>query len=457
MNGINDNSDVELLDSIATVIYDRIYIYLAGQSHPPLVLALGFQNCTKPRPVFFRFSEQLNRTARAVMDIWRKRNDNCPHLNCEWDPMLLSSKFPQDMSPTDVHQLELATNPVGPWTVFKDPILIPSWLQPKHTLGVCVGPVYLYGDWIQMVQFLEIWRAMGATQFWIYTSSLTEMVDRWLKAYEEEGLVQRVPWPLLPRSPKTDQNPSVYVMGQFACLNDCARRTAHRAKFVALVDFDEFIIPRDSQNQSPTLVEFLDEQAKIHPNVGNFIFRQAGRALYPRSYSIPKMVETDNFKFDYLTKVMVENEENMGHNKSVFRPEQVWYATTHRVKSFLNKQYEIVSVEPSDGHLVHLKRGEKARIGHSTEPIKEFPRLLQNMNWNFAEIAEKHFGPSSNLSSQTEVLQQAHACGLKEHGKGMDVCKAPHHLCAGLLEDSSLRWIVYTGSEAGINKFTPIH
>lgn len=60
--------------------------------------------------------------------------------------------------------------------------------------------------------------------------------------------VDMLPWDLKMRSQK-----DIRTEGLFAALNDCLYRNMYRYQYVALIDLDEFIIPRHND----TLLEMI--------------------------------------------------------------------------------------------------------------------------------------------------------------------------------------------------------
>ena len=134
--------------------------------------------------------------------------------------------------------------------------------NPKILLAICVAPLFMAADWLQLVKFVEVWRAHGAEKIIIYYQSVSASVMKFLRAYEAENLVIIVPWSLLPIDEKTkfDPNTDLFRIGQLLAENDCMYRTAELAKFVAKVDLDEFIIPHSG------IVLWLYRTVDILPN-----------------------------------------------------------------------------------------------------------------------------------------------------------------------------------------------
>ena len=71
-----------------------------------------------------------------------------------------------------------------------------------------------------------------------------------LRSYEEKGIVSMLSWQLDMISQK-----EIRTEGLFAALNDCLYRGLGSYTYLALIDLDEFIIPRSKL----TLIELLQK------------------------------------------------------------------------------------------------------------------------------------------------------------------------------------------------------
>ena len=69
-----------------------------------------------------------------------------------------------------------------------------------------------------------------------------------LRNYVAQGRVTVLPWKLDMVSQK-----EIRTEGLFAALNDCLYRTMYQYSHIALIDLDEFIVPRHNE----TLQEFI--------------------------------------------------------------------------------------------------------------------------------------------------------------------------------------------------------
>lgn len=100
-----------------------------------------------------------------------------------------------------------------------------------------------------MVEFIELYRLLGATHVTLYNDTVGTEADCALKYYENKGLVTILPWHRLDMISQRE----IRTEGLFAALNDCLYRSMYKYEYVALVDLDEFIIPRHND----TIVDLI--------------------------------------------------------------------------------------------------------------------------------------------------------------------------------------------------------
>jgi len=111
-------------------------------------------------------------------------------------------------------------------------------------LTVCVKPLHFrYDRALWLIEFIEMYKLLGANHFVFYNKSVGDSVSRVLRHYADEKLVSLLPWNLPLRSQR-----HIRTEGLFAALNDCSYRSMHRFQYAALVDLDEFLIPRKHYN-----------------------------------------------------------------------------------------------------------------------------------------------------------------------------------------------------------------
>ncbi|XP_016117252.1 uncharacterized protein [Sinocyclocheilus grahami] len=144
----------------------------------------------------------------------------------------------------------------------------------KFNFTVCISN--LFGDYNNVLQFaqsMEMYKLLGVQHVVIYKTSCGPDLEKLLKHYETEGMLEIVPWPI-------DQflNPSsgwnikihkgdIHYYGQLVTLNECIYRHMYQSKYVLLNDIDEIIMPYKHSNL-PSLMEDLQS---AQPNIGVFL------------------------------------------------------------------------------------------------------------------------------------------------------------------------------------------
>ncbi|XP_078038157.1 uncharacterized protein LOC144470636 [Augochlora pura] len=122
--------------------------------------------------------------------------------------------------------------------------------EDKELLAVCVKPLhYDYNRVLQLVEFIELHGLLGATHVTLYNDTVGAEAGCALKYYEAKGLVTVLPWHHLDMISQRE----IRTEGLFAALNDCLYRSMYKYEYVALVDLDEFIIPRHND----TIVDLI--------------------------------------------------------------------------------------------------------------------------------------------------------------------------------------------------------
>ena len=144
-------------------------------------------------------------------------------------------------------------------------------------VGVCVKPMHFhYNKTLELIEFIELNQIFGVTKFTLYKDTVSEQVSCVLKHYEEQGIVEVLPWDL-----KIESQTEIRTEGLFAALNDCLYRNMNSFKYLMLIDFDEFIVPH--QNDTiPEMLAHIDRQKvqvggrKINPNMtSSYSFQNA--------------------------------------------------------------------------------------------------------------------------------------------------------------------------------------
>ncbi|XP_039290740.1 uncharacterized protein LOC111043913 [Nilaparvata lugens] len=138
------------------------------------------------------------------------------------------------------------------------------------TMAICVKPLHHYYDnTMVLLQFLEYYQLLGVSHVLLYNDTSSAATSCLLKDYERRGVVSVLPWQRLDVGSQTE----IRTGGMLAALNDCLHRTTHRFTHVAMLDFDELIVPRHHHTLQD-LLRWIDpspEKSKI----GSYVIQNA--------------------------------------------------------------------------------------------------------------------------------------------------------------------------------------
>lgn len=98
------------------------------------------------------------------------------------------------------------------------------------------------------MEFVELNSLLGIGHFTFYKNTIGPNVECVLDNYQKDHLVSVLPWQLDMVSKQ-----EIRTEGMFAALNDCLYRNMYKSKYVAFLDVDEIIVPR----QNDTLLQLI--------------------------------------------------------------------------------------------------------------------------------------------------------------------------------------------------------
>jgi len=195
---------------------------------------------------------------------------------------------------------------------------------PKYYLAVCAiakneGP-YLK-EWI------EWHRSQGVEKFYIYDNESTDCTKEVLAPYIESGLVEYCYWPGQKQ--------------QLATYDDCFEKHRLEARWIAVIDLDEYIVPIKDRN----ICEFLRRMEEFAVVEINWLVYGSGGA---------KKHEPGGVMERFRRHSLPEHKLNT-HVKSITDPRRVCTMTgCHEAAR--------ISGKAADSHGVPLKKGFRDRI-----------------------------------------------------------------------------------------------
>ncbi|XP_067005101.1 uncharacterized protein [Anabrus simplex] len=217
-------------------------------------------------------------------------------------------------------------------------------------LAICVKPLHFnYNQALQMLEFLELNAILGVHHFTLYNHTIGPAVGCILQDYVARGVVTLLPWKLNMVSQK-----EIRTEGLFAALNDCLYRSMYRYSHTALVDLDEFIIPRHNDTL-PQLIKWMGTRMNTR-NTGSYSFQNA--FFYLQWGDDPTIAKADRLEGGLVTLRKTRRRTKLHPHKQrskyLCRPEFVVEAGNHFVWEFV-PGHGTLNVPPDAAILHHYR------------------------------------------------------------------------------------------------------
>lgn len=112
----------------------------------------------------------------------------------------------------------------------------------ENSSAVCVRPLFgPYNDLVGMAQFISYYTSvLKINYFYFYDLAVSDVVREFLVKVSALGVkIEMLHWNV----PTTDWE-KLWDLGSLTAINDCVYRSAKKHAYVAVVDLDEFIVPK---------------------------------------------------------------------------------------------------------------------------------------------------------------------------------------------------------------------
>ncbi|XP_031810065.1 uncharacterized protein LOC116421732 [Sarcophilus harrisii] len=166
-----------------------------------------------------------------------------------------------------------------------------TW-NPSSEFTVCISPLFgNYNNVLQFIQSIEMYKILGVQEIMIYKTNCSQLLEKVLAYYINEGTVQTISWPITsflnvsPASHFSKMKGDIGYYGQLTALNDCLYRNMLKSKFVLLNDIDEILLPKDFLNWTTMLRKIKASS----PHAGIFLFE---------NFVFPTSIFTSNSKYN---------------------------------------------------------------------------------------------------------------------------------------------------------------
>ncbi|XP_063040978.1 uncharacterized protein LOC134435866 [Engraulis encrasicolus] len=144
----------------------------------------------------------------------------------------------------------------------------------KYNFTVCISSLFgEYNNALQFVQTMEVYKLIGIQRVVIYNTSSGPHLEKLLKYYSKEGMLEVVPWPIDKfLKPSHGWQPKIspgdlHYYGQLTTLNECIYRYMYQSQYLLLNDMDEIIMPY----KHASLGDLMDTLQRQHHDAGVFI------------------------------------------------------------------------------------------------------------------------------------------------------------------------------------------
>ncbi|KAG8191806.1 hypothetical protein JTE90_022799 [Oedothorax gibbosus] len=240
-------------------------------SNENYVRVMAIMVTRNPPPVFCRIQMSDGKTidARANRKVMNE------HWKLRYSSVFINCEVPKNTDPPLKVLVSLNRN-------FTYSAMVPvhrnkeNIVSPRGEIAVCVKPFHFsYDRATWLLEFIELHRVLGAEHFFFYNHTIGPNVDALLRNYMSQKVVTVLPWNLPVLSQKEIRTEAI-----FTSLNECVFRTMYLYKYVVLLDFDEYIIPREHDNYLDMIHQLEEDHKNIRGQAGSFVFKNVFFYLY---------------------------------------------------------------------------------------------------------------------------------------------------------------------------------
>lgn len=242
------------------------------------------------------------------------------------------------------------------------------WAAPTYYLSICA---IFQNEATYLKEWIEYHRIVGVEHFYLYNNHSRDHYLEVLRPYMDSGVVTLIDWPV-PSTPI-----AAYRAGQCAAYADCFKKVEGESFWVAVVDIDEFIVPKDR----PNLPAFLKEYEQYAAVVIQWqVFGTSGYYDLP-----PGKLLTEALTF----KLPVMHDRNM-FVKSIVRPGIVLEMTEHYPTN-IRPGHICVSIDKCRYHGNWHRCHDRIQVNHYwfrtwnwfiTEKHERYGRWFPENHWN---------------------------------------------------------------------------
>ncbi|MPC08669.1 hypothetical protein E2C01_001262 [Portunus trituberculatus] len=279
----------------------------------------------------------------------------------------------------------------------------------NHT-AVCVRPLFgPYTDLAAITIFISYYSTvLNISHFYFYEFAISEKVKEFLMILMGDGEVNIY---LLPWNIPFNEWETLWDLGSLTSINDCVYRTSYQHNYVAIVDLDEFIVPRAPISNLGQLYTSVIKHK--HGKEGDSVLIL--NAFFCSEFQTKNQTNENN-DFKVFTDIFRETRlwPPKSRSKVIVVPEAVVAVGHHMVHHFLKPTSKNQASPKLFAVLHHYRNCDGLRMGiHATgskvlnqKPIRD-SAILKYKNHVFASRTMRHYHLFiKNTNEENEVLLQ---------------------------------------------------
>ncbi len=120
------------------------------------------------------------------------------------------------------------------------------------------------------MEWMEFHQIVGVTEFNVYNGDLQPNLHDVFDYYTTKGILHIRPMP----PPVDEKTVAAVKLSSPASLNDCMLTNMYRYRFIVVIDFDEFLVPRNHSGLSD-LIAHINSQEGLTQDWYSYTFRNA--------------------------------------------------------------------------------------------------------------------------------------------------------------------------------------
>lgn len=243
---------------------------------------------------------------------------------------------------TQLFYMPLSCNS-GPLVKVKVGPMTQSKPSRKLDLGLCVPPLFGELSISATIQFIELWKILGASHFTFYLHDVSSSISRLLNFYHSRGEVTLLNW----RLPDHIQNTEIWYHGQLLAIQDCLYRNMSQFRYLSFVDLDEFIIPTINF----TLLDMIQEleSSGIYSDSLN-----TGLSFKSTFFAPNQILDTEQY-LTYLQLLVRTDSFSSKRTKLIVQPLKVEEMGVHHVSRHVEKSTSVVNVATDIAKIHHYR------------------------------------------------------------------------------------------------------